>query len=217
MNRTIPLLALLLGTLPIVAINATYLIAAAEGYVPWCVPYWDSCTSISATGREGTAFYFFKATMIPMAFLYGWYWKLTNITLGFFGYRGKSIQILGIISAIALICYTLALGIVGDNFRLTRRIGIIIFFTLTYLCQLLVVYRTGKLNIPDSTRHWQLLTCALILGVGILTLLLDLMLDNYDDFENAFEWVIAILIHLNFLIAYWGWRAAARNLRGSIN
>lgn len=217
MNRTIPLLALLLGTLPIVAINATYLIAAAEGYVPWCVPYWDSCTSISATGREGTAFYFFKATMIPMALLYGWYWKLTNITLGFFGYRGKSIQILGIIAAIALIGYTLALGIVGDNFRLTRRIGIIIFFTLTCFCQLLVVYRTGKLKIPDPTRYWQLSMSAFILGVGVLTLLLGLMLDNYDDFEDAFEWVIAILIHLNFLIAYRGWRAAARNLQGSIN
>ncbi len=207
----------MLGTLPIVAINVNYLIAAAEGYVPWCVPYWDSCTSISETGREGTAFFFFKATMLPMSFLYMWYWKLTNETLGSFGYPGKSIQNLGYISGFALMCYTLALGAVGDNFRLTRRIGVIFYFALTYLCQLLAVYRTGKLKFPNSTRHWQLLMCVVILGLGLLTVLLDMMLDNYDDYEDAFEWVIAVLLHLNFLIAYLGWRAAASNLQASSN
>ena len=183
--------------------------------MPWCNPYWDSCTSISATGREGTAFYFFKATMLPMAFLYMLYWKLSNETLGVFGHRGKSIQTLGLISGVALICYILALGAVGDNFQLTRRIGVILYFTFTFLCQLLLVYRTGTLKIPDSTRRWQLLMCAFILAVGVLTLLLDQVLDNYDDYEDAFEWVIAVMIHLNFLIASWGWRSTVRSLRGS--
>ena len=45
-------LALITGLLPLVCVHTTYLIAASHGHVPWCVPYWDSCTSISATGRQ---------------------------------------------------------------------------------------------------------------------------------------------------------------------
>ena len=110
MKVTFPAIALILGTVPAVVINISYLIAASEGYVPWCVPYWDSCTSISATGREGTAFYFFKLAMLPIAFCYGWYWKLAQDMLELQGYRGKAIRTLGYIAVIAFVVYLLALG-----------------------------------------------------------------------------------------------------------
>lgn len=198
--------SLALGILPIVAINASYLIAAWEGTVPWCIPYWESCTSISATGREGIAFFFFKATMIPVAFLSIWYWMLVRAELAHFGYGGRAIPTLGIFASIALLCYTLSLGAIGDNFQITRKIGIIFYFTFTYLSQLLVVYQLGRLNISVPSRLWQLLMCLVILALGVLTVVLDLLLDNYDDYEDAFEWVLALLLHCNFLIGYWGWR-----------
>ena len=149
LRRKLSLVSLVLGILPIVAINASYLIAAWEGAVSWCVPYWDSCTSISATGREGFAFFFFKATIIPVALLAIWYWILAREKLADFGYRGAAIPALGIIAAVALLCYTLALGAIGDSFQLTRRIGIIFYFTFTYLSQLLLVYQFRRLNIPE--------------------------------------------------------------------
>lgn len=211
MTQRVSLVALLVGILPILAINTNYLIAASEGYVPWCVPYWDSCTSISATGREGFSFFFFKATMIPMAFLYMWYWVLTKKNLIRFGYRGSAIPSLGIVASLALLCYAVVLGMVGDGFQLTRRIGIIFFFGFTYLSQLLVLNRTTALKIPDPSRRWQLWLCVVILFLGILTLFLDILLDNYDDYEDAFEWVLSLLLHCNFVISYWGWRALATN------
>lgn len=207
----------MVGILPIVAININYLIAASEGYVPWCVPYWDSCTSISATGREGTAFFFFKATMIPMAFLYMRYWMLTKEHLVRFGYRGTAIPSLGIIAALALICHTLVLGAVGDGFQLTRRIGITFFFGFTYLSQLLLVFRTSALEIPDPGRRWQLRLCLAILYLGILTIFWDVLLDNYNDYEDAFEWVLTVLLQCNFMLSYWGWRALADNPKSAKN
>ncbi|MCH8264827.1 MAG: hypothetical protein IIC10_05455 [Proteobacteria bacterium] len=206
LSRKLSLVSLVLGILPIVAINASYLIAAWEGAVPWCVPYWDSCTSISATGREGFAFFFFKATMIPVALLAIWYWILAREKLANFGYRGAAIPVLGIIAAVALLCYTMALGAIGDSFQLTRRIGIIFYFSFTYLSQLLLIYQFRKLVIPDKTSLWQLLMCLIILALGILTLVLDGLLDNYDDYEDGFEWVLALLLHCNFLLGYWSWR-----------
>ena len=107
---------LLIGVFPIVVINITYLVSASEGYVPWCVPYWDSCTSISATWRSGTAFFIFKATMIPAAMLLMWYWILAARKLNRFGKTVHAIPVIGVIGAIFLIVYTIALGAEGDMF-----------------------------------------------------------------------------------------------------
>jgi hypothetical protein len=197
---------LLVGMLPIVAINITYLVSASEGYIPWCVPYWDSCTSISATGRSGTAFFIFKITMIPAAILLMWYWKLAVRKLDRFGDTGSTILIVGVIGAIFLIVYTIALGAVGDMFRLQRRVGIIIFFTFTYLAQLLFTHRVEKLALSDPTRPIQLTLCGTVLVIGLLTLILDVTLENYDDYENAFEWIIALLLQCYFIVSHWSWK-----------
>ena len=211
MKISLPAIALLIGTVPIFVINFNYLIAASEGSVPWCVPYWDSCTSISATGREGFAFIFFKLTMLPLGLCYALYWKLTQTALESIGYEGLAIRNLGYMSALALMTYVIALGAVGDNFQLTRRIGIIFYFTFTYLCQLLCVYQLSKLKVSMPGIQAQLQLCATILAIGVLTLFLDTFLENYDDYEDAFEWNIALLLHVNFLLCWWGWRNQPRN------
>ena len=208
MRLTLSSTACVLGTVPIVVININYLIAASEGYVPWCVPYWDSCTSISATGREGSAFYFFKLTMLPLAMVYLWYWRLAQQTLAAAGYHGQAIRTLGYCAVLALIVYVLALGLAGDSFQLVRRIGIIFYFTFTYLSSLLIIYQLYQIPLPLRGRSGQLVLSSLILIIGLITVLLDFVLDNYDDYEDAFEWNLALLLHLNFLLAWWGWRAA---------
>lgn len=197
---------LLIGVFPIVVINITYLVSASEGYVPWCVPYWDSCTSISATGRSGTAFFIFKATMIPAAILLMWYWILAARKLDRFGNTAHTIPVIGVIGAIFLIVYTIALGAVGDMFQLQRRVGIIVFFTFTYLAQLLFTRRVEKLALSDPTRPIQLTLCSTVLAIGLLTLILDFTLENYDDYEDAFEWIIALLLQCYFIVSHWTWK-----------
>lgn len=203
---SLALAAALLFVLPTLAININYLIAASEGYVPWCNPYWDSCTSISATGRQGTAFFFFKATMLPLALLYLYYWYYSSRQLWYYGYKRNTIRNLGFFAVAALVLYTISLGALGDNFRLARRIGIIFYFTLTYLCQLLITYRLMVLKQSEPSQNWQQGLSLLILSIGVLTLFLDVLLPNYDDYEDAFEWSIALLMHVNFLLAAWGWK-----------
>jgi hypothetical protein len=48
--------------------------------------------------------------------------------------------------------------------------------------------------------------CLFILSISVLTLFLSVLLPNYDDYENAFEWSIALLLLINFLLAAWDWR-----------
>lgn len=198
--------ALAVGIAPIIAINLNYVIAASEGFVPWCNPYWDSCTSISATGRHGLAFIFFKATMLPIAALYAVYWHQLHAQLRRAGYLGNAILRLGYLSVLALCLYVITLGLVGDSFQLSRRIGIIFYFTFTYLCQLLAIYQIYTLNIRLTGLRLQLLLSILILCLGLLTLVLGIVLENYNDYEDAFEWNIALLLQLGFLLSWWGWR-----------
>lgn len=203
---SLSVVAVLLFVLPTLAININYLIAVSEGHVAWCNPYWDSCTSISATGRNGTAFYFFKATMLPLSLVYLYYWAQCSDVLNRLGYERRLIRNLGFFAATALALYVITLGAQADSFRLMRRIGIIFYFTLTYLCQLLIVHRLLVLGQRSRSLLWQQLMCLSILSIGVLTLFLDVLLSNYDDYEDAFEWNIALLLHLNFLLAAFTWR-----------
>lgn len=207
LRQRVTILAVLLAVLPTLFIHSNYLIAAAEGGVPWCNPYWDSCTSISATGRSGIAFYFFKATMLPVAAVYWLYWINCNRILHLLGDYKQLIRYLGTTAVLALLVYVLALGAVGDAFQLSRRIGIILYFTLTYLCQLLIASKLIRVfpHVPALRLQQGLL--GLILLVGLLTLALDGLMNDYDSVEDSFEWIIALLLHANFLVAAVFWKS----------
>jgi hypothetical protein len=205
-TRTVALLA---GVLPIVAIHGTYLVSAWQGHVPWCVPYFESCTSISATGRYGASFYLFKGTMIPAAVLLMFFWYLTAQwlrRLGDTGSAANTIFVMGVVGAAFLIVYAVALGAAGDTMRLQRRVGVILYFTLTYLAQLVLVWRMGKVILEEPSRTWLLALCVTTLSIGITTVFLSVFMENYQEYEDAFEWILALLVHLYFLVLAGAWK-----------
>ncbi|MEX2131521.1 MAG: hypothetical protein WD772_08535 [Pseudohongiellaceae bacterium] len=200
---------LFIGIFPLLVFHLTHFLSARAGLVPWCIPYWDGCTSISATGRSGSAFILFKVTMLPTAAVLMLYWLTTWNKIHRLMTPGQFkpwIQWLGILAAVFLAMYTVALGLEGNGFQLQRRVGIIFFFTFTYLCQLLFTYQLGHLGLHDWTHRWQVMLCTVILCLGLLTLVLDWQLDNYDDYEDAFEWIITLLLQCYFILSYWAWK-----------
>lgn len=209
------IIALSTGLLPILAIHSVYLIAAIYDHVPWCIPYIDSCTSISAAGRQNPEYFIFKATMIPAAVLMMLFWYLCYQWLLCTGHRRsigpRSILIVGTVAALFLILYTTMLGASGDLYQLERRLGVIIYFTFTYLAQLLFTYQIGKLNSQHqlfSARLYYFLIGlnTTVLSIGLLSLMLELSMADYDSIEDAFEWILALLIHIYFLGIYAVWR-----------
>ncbi len=69
---------LITALLPAIGVHVSYLLAAQFGHVPWCFPYIDSCTSISAVGRESPESYIFRASIIPTAIFMMVYWRLSR-------------------------------------------------------------------------------------------------------------------------------------------
>ena len=219
--RLVPLLAALL---PFVGVHATYLVAAGYGHVDWCIPYIDSCTSISAAGREPPASYLFRATMLPSAVVMMAYWWLSHAWLRYL-YCGDGeganhwMLALGVVACIGLVLYVTVLGEAGDAWARQRRIGTVLFFSCTYIAQLLLTaqlwrMRSRLLTVPSVLLRVMWVSCVVLLATGLLTVALDAWDEAwYEEVEDAFEWVLSLLLQSNFLLGYFVWRAAGWSLR----
>ena len=126
------ILALLSAVVPFLAVQLSYLLSASTGYVDWCFPYIDSCTSISATGRKPPASYLFRATMLPSAVVMMAYWWLNHAWMASLQrergqlrpWSNRWMLILGIVACVGLIMYVTVLGERGEAWRTQRRVGV---------------------------------------------------------------------------------------------
>lgn len=206
-------IALITGLLPLLCIHITYLVAASHGHVDWCNPYWDSCTSISATGRQLPEKLLFKFIMIPAGLVAILFWWIAQQWLQeIHQQRSNAMQWLGSIAGLFLILYVVALG-EGREYQLLRRIGIILFFSLTFLAQLFFLYQLGRIKtslywVERNVFQWQKTLAIILLGTGITTVVLDLVYADYDSIEDAFEWIMMLFIVAQFVSHYWLWRSA---------
>ncbi len=217
--------ALTAALLPFLAVQATYLLAASHGLVDWCFPYLDSCTSISATGRKPPASYLFRATMLPAAVVFVAYWWLNRAWLAELrraaGLPGRAaldwMLALGVLASVGLVLYVSVLGEAGDTWARVRRSGTVLFFSFTYLSQLLLAGQLRRLR-PEGVSP-RLVSgmfglCVLLLLLGLLTVALDAWNEAfYQTVEDAFEWVLSLLLQANFLLGYFVWRGAGWTLQ----
>ena len=204
------LLALFVTLLPLFAVNAAYVISANADLVPRCFPYIEGCTSISRAARQGDAIFLFRASMIVNAVLLMWYWRFAQCWLNNLrveralssGKRSAQIMcLLGVVGAFFLILYADYLGSSGDFYRFMRRYGVLFYFTLTPLAQLIMVSQLFKLkklspdlDINTAVLRYQLGILIIMLLMGLVSLLLGYLYGSSFERENIIEWNYAILL-----------------------
>jgi hypothetical protein len=215
-------LALLTGLLPFCVVNLAYLGSASAGHVPWCFPYLEGCTSISSTGRYGLGYFFFKAGMIPAALVMGAFWIACRKWLLAVGdVDGRTVRVmacLGCISAAFLILYTVFLGSKGDSYHFMRRTGVIIYFSFSYLAQLMLLGRlrrlqaTKRIAVPDYilTGKLTILIGLLVIGLGSIPIS-NFVVDKRRP-ENAVEWTYALLMSSYYFFTWLTCRNIATSL-----
>ncbi|MDH5328073.1 MAG: Frag1/DRAM/Sfk1 family protein [Gammaproteobacteria bacterium] len=206
-------LPILIGVLPVAAANICYVIASQAGHVPLCIPYLSGCTSISSTGRALPEALIFKGAIIPSAVLMMAYWALVYRWFTCFenkpGFGIRSIPVLGIIAAVFLIVYAVALGAIGEEYRNIRRVGVTLFFGLTFLAQLTMtaalhrLYRSGRVTLPAYLPKLYIAGAVVLLSIGLASTPLSWFLPQTN---NIVEWNFAIIMYLYFLPTYWLWR-----------
>lgn len=214
-NTVSPLpVAWLAALLPLVTIHVCFLVSASEGYIDWCLPYWEGCSSISRAGRHGTAYFLFKGGMIPALVMQGLFWVLNRHWLRACGGADqRSLMVMGIVAAFCLLLYTLTLGHRGDTFQLLRRMGVMGYFGLTFIAQLRLSAALAALPQWRDDGRRLLRLCSLALFLGLLSVVLGMRWpDRYDDMEDGFEWVIAIILNLHALWVAVLWRRSGFRL-----
>ena len=130
--------ATIAGALPILAVNLAFWINVQEG-LPGCFPYLDGCWSVSRAVRDGSGLWLFKLLILPAvaAMILTW-WGLPARLSGPWTVR------LGIAGALAALVYAGALGTEGEFYKWMRRYGVVFFFGLTGIAQLVVANRLWR-------------------------------------------------------------------------
>lgn len=186
------LLVALVAIVPVLSVNANYLISSAADYIPDCFVYIDGCTSISATGRYGVSYWLFKAFMLPQAVLLVYFWRGVVRRVPAPGAR-DTVIIAGTIGAAFLVLYTVFLGSQGDFYRLMRRYGVFVFFLGTFIAQIAATRRLARQGAGGALRAQQAL-----LVVMFLLALAEVPLGTFgmqdDQAENVIEWNFSLLM-----------------------
>lgn len=211
------ILTLIIVFLPLLVSNGVYLLSAYEGFIPWCIPYIDGCTTISQAARSGDSIFIFRATMIAYSVLMIWFWIYTKQWLDMlYGHTtniSRSILWLGVVGAISLIVYVDFLGTTGEVNRFMRHYGILIYFICTPLAQILLLRQHYNILpslqdgiIKPKVLQYQLLVVILILVVGVISGALDVTYTKTYESENIVEWNISLLMQLYFLGMVFIWK-----------
>ncbi len=209
--------ALAAGLLPLVVVNTCYIISVQGGHIPGCVPYLSGCTSISAAGRHGAAYFLFKGGMIPAAVIIATYWVLCRRWLLSLGATDSvavhAMVTLGVISAAFLVLYTVYLGSKGDFYNLMRRYGVNVHLSFGVLAQILLTRELMRLSaaarkpVPRWIIRSKLAAVGLLLALGLLSIPVGNFMPDKDHAENAIEWLFAALMAGYYLLTACAWRA----------
>ena len=185
-------IALIIFLVPIITICISYVISAFYGYVDWCLPIIDGCTSISKVGRYGISFYLYKILVIPSVILMIYFWLKVYLDV----YKNIFLLFLSFIACIFLIIYLIALGFDGPIYRFMREVGIFAFFVFMPICQIWLTASAPKESL--KTKFFLYLLILLFIGFCFVYFYI-LHMDN-NNYENIIEWNFAFGIFLFFPI-----------------
>ena len=216
MLRILPLLT---GLIPLVAVFASYWIAAKTGNVPSCNPFIEGCTSVSATGRYPPASYLFKGAMLPQSILLCCYWlfnvawlRTLTVAAGQVPRNTSVVGTFGVTGSLFLILYVTFLGSQEPFYEFMRRYGVYMYFLLNVIAQLVLASKVlpvaRQLRMP---RLINLTRLQLFLGwfpfaLGALNVILKATLAESGPAESRIEWIFAMQMQLYFIVTYFSWK-----------
>jgi type IV secretory pathway VirB3-like protein len=198
-------LPVLVGLVPIVGINLAYWIGVDHGNLPSCFPYFDGCTSISATGRYPPGDRLFRAVMLPQAVLLAATWYLTLLWLRATRPASRApvtVLAAGLIGALALIVYVTYLASNDPFYEIMRRYGIYFYFVGTVVAQIATTVAMERSGLRTAL-GWLLVTPFVL---GLYNFFQKAFLGDSGTIENTIEWIVSLLMQFWFIGLYVAWR-----------
>ncbi len=181
------------------------------------MPYIDGCTTISQAGRSGNTIFLYRALVMTYSVVLIWFWLYTKSWLELLhGHTTKMARIifwLGLTGSIALLIYIDFLGTTGEINGFMRRIGAMLYFTLTPLAQILmlkqhynILRKKPEVSIEPKVLQYQLFISVLMLIIGAISIILVATNNITYEIENIVEWNFSLLLNLYFLGMVFIWK-----------
>ena len=199
-------LAILIVIVPLLASNGAFLLSAAAGSVPWCMPYIDGCSTISQAGRSGDTIFYYRALVFPYSLLLMLFWLYAlNWLDQLVGQRTLAARItfwLGLAGSAGLMVYIDYLGSAGEVNGLLRRSGAAAYFVLIPFAQALLLYqhfrvlRIRRAVLGRNVLNYQLVVVLLMLMIAIASIILVATGKDSYEIQNIVEWNFSLLINL---------------------
>ena len=174
-----------------------------------CNPYLEGCVSTSRAVRSGSGLIWFKAIMLPCAVLMVLTWRSIGDWMEHSNPETPGLSRwtmwLGIGGAVALVFYVLYLGSEGVVYSWLRRYGVVFFFGLTALAQLLTArfiwgVLRGALPWPAA---FYIVLISLQWGIGIFSVFKRWLFDDpllIDRLQNMSEWLMVATMSIGFVL-----------------
>ena len=210
-------LAIFVIIFPLLASNGAYLQSAIDGWVSWCMPYIDGCTTISRAGRSGDSIFLYRALVMTYSVLLIWFWIYSKSWLShLYGQPTKMARIifwLGLTGALGLLIYIDFLGTSGEFNRMMRRTGAMLYFILTPLAQFLLLsqhynisQKKPEVSIKPRVLQYQLIISLLMLIIAVISIFLVVTNNKTYESENIVEWNFSLLLNLYFIGMIFIWK-----------
>lgn len=200
-----------LAVAPLLTMHLCHWIAWRHAMVPWCIPYWQGCLSISAAGRYLPANHLFDVVMTPMGLLLALFWILQSRWMALTGAPRSNRYIVGycgLVAGAAMVLYAVFLGVESPEGRMLRRLGINGYFLFNAVAQGACLWWLRRRGLAGSGRLVRSLTVlyAAMLFVGFLSFAENALPADINVIDNVIEWHFALFMSVQFAAIARLWR-----------
>ena len=200
-------LSLICFFLPISTVVISYIASVKLNLVPFCIPNFEGCTSISRAGRNIPVKYFFKPMMLFYSFFLFLYWFKILEIIKKIKITEKKFSFFAFVSVLFFILYIVFLG-EGKIYEFFRRVGIYIYIFFTIITQFLIsrklFFKQKKIKkyfeIKYIKYNYFLTFNLIIIGIILLPILI-IKIENFPQIKNIISWNYFFLIKLYFIFS----------------
>lgn len=209
-------MAVLAALVPAILFVLTYVLAAINGHVGWCLPPAGTCTDITHTGLQPPESFVFRVGMVIVCGILFWVWRLAGAWFSIqadsdgASRRARRIMVLGMTASLALLFSELMLQGSEETAWILHSLGASIYFLCGYAAQVLATIESGRLAqrvpglIPDRSLRWK----RWIVGGQTLILLIVIVgrLLGIREIGRPAQWIGSYLMLAYYLSFALDWR-----------
>jgi len=208
--------AMLAAAVPAGLFALTYLMAAVNGHVGWCLPLVGNCTDITHTGLQPPESFVFRIGMVVVCVLFVALWKLVGDWFLLHAVseqdrrRGRRLMRLGLVASLGLLVSEMMLQGSEESAWILHSVGATVYFLSAYLAQLLSTIESGRLarRKPGvitarslDLKRWIIAAETLVLVAVILGRLL-----GWREIGRPAQWIGSYLMLAYYLSFSLDWR-----------